>query len=191
MSKLVTSSVAHPSSLVDNLVLNADGTVSGPGVGNLVAVKHALFTGVQTNSTAAGADFAVTNLSITHEVADSSNTLIISVFLGAAANSNGRSNVGLAVNDGTSLIVVGDADGSRTRVTSGGYGQTTGATFGTNNLAATFVHTPGAGSKTYTVRAINIDATTRTIFINRAELDTNDASYHRSASALVIQEVRA
>ncbi|MGA1517234.1 MAG: alpha/beta hydrolase fold domain-containing protein, partial [Phycisphaerales bacterium] len=47
------------------------------GGGGLVAVKHALFTGTQTASVSTGADFAITDLSITHTLADSSNKLII------------------------------------------------------------------------------------------------------------------
>jgi hypothetical protein len=169
----------------------ADAVADGlDAAGGLVAVKHALFTGTQSNSTAAGANFAVTNLSITHEVADPSNSLIISAFFGAAADTSQSAAVGIAVFDGTNLLGVGDADGSRTRVTAGGIAQG----FGTNSVITmphiTFVHTPGAGSKTYTVRAINIRDDTRTIFINRSEVDTDDARFSRTASALVIQEVK-
>jgi hypothetical protein len=46
--------------------------------GGLVDVKSAIFTGTQTGSVAAGGSLAITDLSITHEVADASNKLIIS-----------------------------------------------------------------------------------------------------------------
>jgi len=94
------------------------GTV--PSQGKIIAVKDALFTGTQSASVTAGSNVAVTDLSITHEVANASNKLIISAFLGATASTEGHANVGLAINDGSGFIAVGDASGSRTRVAAGG-----------------------------------------------------------------------
>jgi hypothetical protein len=158
--------------------------------GGLVAVKSALFSGTQTNSTAAGANFAVTSLSITHAVADASNKLIISAFFGSAATSDSQGTVGLAIHDGTGLIAIGDAVGSRTRLTSGGLTFAGTDARITTMPSVTFVHTPGAGSKTYTVRAINIDESTRTIYINRTQDDSNRGGRQRAVSSLVIQEVK-
>jgi hypothetical protein len=155
----------------------------------LVAVKHALFTGTQSASVAAGGDVAVTDLEITHEVADAANSLIITAFLGAASNSNNLGNVGLAVFDGTNFLAVGAADGVRVRVSAGGNVSTTSDQVVTMPHI-TFVHTPGAGSITYTARALNIDGNTRTITINRPSNDTNAQSRARAVSALIIQEVR-
>ena len=50
-----------------------------------------------------------------------------------------------------------------------------------------FVHTPGTGSKTYTVRAIAL--VTGTVYINRSLSDSDAASRPRAVSSLVIQEV--
>ena len=173
-------------------LLVANAVASGlTAAGGLVEVKSAIFTGTQTNSTAAGANFAVTDLSITHEVADAANKLIISAFLGAAGNSqNQRGNVGIAINDGTSLIGIGAADGSRTRVGAGGFTSLDAQNRNVTMPSVTFVHTPGAGSKTYTVRAINIATSTGTIYINRSEVDNNGSDSSRAVSSLVIQEVK-
>jgi hypothetical protein len=158
--------------------------------GGLVAVKHALFTGVQTNSTAAGANFAVTSLTITHTLADAANKLIISAYFGAAGNSNGRAQVGIAVADDGTLVGIGDADGSRTRVGAGGNASLVDVV-AVSMPSVTFVYEPGdTAAHTYTVRAINIRTDTQTLYINRAETDTNTASLSRASSALVIQEVK-
>jgi len=162
------------------------GTV--PQQGKIIAVKDALFTGTQSASVATQANVAVTDLSITHEVADASNKLIISAFLGAAANSQGQGNVGLAIHDGTSLIAIGDASGTKTQVTAGGIIDGGGSVYDVTMPSVTFVHTPGAGSKTYTVRAINMDDTTETLYINRSVNDS-DQFGPRAVSSLVIQEV--
>ena len=159
--------------------------------GGLVAVKSAIFTGIQDASVLAGDNLTVTDLEITHALADASNKLIISAFLGSAANSEGRAQVGIAVHDGTELIAIADADGSRTRVTAGGASSATGAVFVTTNPSVTFVHTPNTtDSRTYTVRAINIEANTRTLHINRADQDNNEIRRQRAVSSLVIQEVK-
>jgi len=167
---------------------------AGATGGKIIAVKHALFTGTQTNSTAAGANFAVTDLSITHTLADSANKLIISAYFGAAANSTDEAQVGIAVaNDGT-LVGVGDAAGNRSRVAAGGYVQATGT--GDNYVVTmpsiTFVYEPGdTSSHTYTVRAVNIQSNTNTIYINRSEIDADFTYSTRASSGFVIQEVAA
>ena len=158
---------------------------SDPG---LVEVKSAIFTGTQTGSVAGGGNLSVTDLSITHEVANASNKLIISAFLGAAAHSDTNGQVGLAINDGSGLISVGVAAGSRTSVTSGG-GRYPDSTVFVTSPSITFVHTPGAGSKTYSVRAISMTNTTQTLYINRSQDDVDQAQRPRAVSALVIQEV--
>ena len=166
-----------------------DGNDWGEVGGGLVAVKSAIFTGVQATAIAGGANLAVTDLTITHEVADASNKLIISAFIGAAGNSSGQANVGLLISDGTNFIAIGDAAASRSRVTASPPYLSVG-TRSTTLPSVTFVHTPGSGSKTYSVRALNVDSSTRTIFINRTELDGTDNFNSRAVSSLVIQEVR-
>jgi hypothetical protein len=162
------------------------GTV--PSQGKIIAVKDALFTGTQTASVASQGNVAVTDLSITHEVANASNKLIISAFLGAAGSNQGQGNVGLAIHDGTSLIAIGDASGTKTQVTAGGITDGGGSVYVVTMPSVTFVHTPGAGSKTYTVRAINMDNVTETIYINRSQHDSDQFS-PRAVSSIVIQEV--
>jgi hypothetical protein len=159
--------------------------------GGLVAVKHALFTSTQTNSTATGANFAVTDLSITHTLADAANKLIISAYLGAAGNSEGYGNVGIAVADDGTLIGIGNAEGNRTRMGAGGSVSANVNTFVVGMPSVTFVYEPGdTASHTYTVRAINKSGATRTLYINRSERNTDDAFTQRASSGFVIQEVK-
>jgi len=170
-------------------------TAAGLSVaGGLVAVKHALFTGTQSASVTASSNVAVTNLTITHTVADASNKLIISAYLGAAATSDGRGTVGIAVQDDTTLIAVGNADGVRVQVGAGGQIADRDGT-DANRLvtmpSVTFVYEPGdTNSHTYTVRAVNIASVTRTLLINRSEVDSDSAFLPRASSGFVIQEVK-
>jgi len=160
--------------------------------GVIIAVKSALFTGTQTNSTAAGADFAITDLTITHEVADASNKLILMATCGVLASSVGTLESGIAFHDGSSLIGIGTAAGNRTSVSTGGLGKESGAGNGISGAphAFTLVHTPGTGSKTYTVRAFNTFSSTQTIYVNRTPTDTDNVRFVRGASSFVLMEVK-
>jgi hypothetical protein len=159
--------------------------------GGLVAVKHALFTGTQTNSTLTGANFAVTDLSITHTLADAANKLIISAYFGAAGSSNDLGLVGIGVADDGSLVGIGDAEDSRARVGAGGRVTASGDGNTITMPSVTFVYEPGdTASHTYTVRAINISGATETLYINRSETDGTSASNPRASSGFVIQEVK-
>ena len=89
--------------------------------GSIIAVKHALFTGTQTASVAASGNVAVTDLSITHTLANSSNNLIISAYLGSVGHSQNYGQTGLGVADDGTLIGIGDAAGNRTRVGAAGH----------------------------------------------------------------------
>jgi hypothetical protein len=165
---------------------------SANGFGRIIAVKDALKTDAETfTSVAAGANVAVGGLSITHALAASGNRLIISAYFGAAATSDGTGLTGIAIDDGSGLIAIGDADGVRTQTGAGGFISDSGRG---NTITAmpsiTFVHAPGVTtSQTYTVRAINIGSSSKTLFINRTEADGNSQFIPRAASALVIQEV--
>jgi hypothetical protein len=178
----------YPSDSEDLADAIADGL---DAAGGLVAVKHALFTGTQTNSTASQANFAVTDLSITHTLADASNKLIISAYFGAAANSQGSGVTGIAVADDGTLIAIGDAEGVRTQVGAGGLVSGTTLSSVVTMPSVTFVYEPGdTASHTYTVRAINIRSDTRTIYINRTDGDGNNENSTRATSGFVIQEVK-
>ena len=169
----------------------AEATADGlTAAGGLVAVKSAIFTGTQDASVLAGDNLAVTDLEITHALADASNKLIISAFLGAAASTGGFGNVGIAVHDGTGLIAIGENPGNRSGVSAGGRISPTISFLNVTMPSVTFVHTPNTtDSRTYTVRAVNIRNDTRTLFINRSENDSDSASQSRGVSSLVIQEV--
>jgi hypothetical protein len=158
--------------------------------GGLVAVKHALFTGTQTASLNADEMVAVTDVEITHALADASNKLIIHAYMGTVGHSLLTANVGLAVTDGTTRIGIGDAAGNRNRVGAGGRTSASGSILTVTNLAQTFVYEPGdTANHTYFLRAVSLGV--GTVFINRTEQDNDSsAARPRSASGLVIQEVK-
>jgi hypothetical protein len=166
----------------------AGGKFSAPG--NIIAVKHAIFTGIQDVSIVGGGNAAVTDLSITHTLQNASNKLIMSAYFGAVSNDAGlRGEGGIAVMDGSTLINIGDASGSMTRVTAGGPVAQSGGNIIVGMPSFTTVYEPGdTASHTYTVRVINVNASTQTMKINRNNID-NTAGHPRATSGFMIMEV--
>jgi len=180
-----------PATFVAGNVLTAAQMNDLRGAFRIVAVKHALFTGTQANSTASSANFAITDLSITHTLADSANKLIISAYVGAAGGSANDGQVGVAIADDGTLVNIADAASSRTR-TSAGERLPASDAGACVTLSICSVYEPGdTASHTYTVRAINTSSSTRTVYINRTPSDTDAALSIRATSSFVIQEVSA
>jgi hypothetical protein len=160
---------------------------SDPG---LVATKTALKTDTFSASVTAGNSVDVTDLSITHTMSDASNKLVLMAYFGAAANSLNIGKVGLAVADDGTLIGIGDASSSRTRVGSGGRTAGTAHPRVVSLPSVHLLYSPGdTASHTYTVRAINIMTDTRTLYINRSNDDDTTANNSRAVSALTLMEV--
>ncbi len=157
--------------------------------GSIISVKNITKTDTFSASVAEGGNVAVDGLSITHALSNPANKLLITAFFGQAANSNGRSSTGIAVNDGTALISIGDADGVRTRTTAGGLIQGTTRTDGATMPHITIMHEPGdTSSRTYTVHAVNITGA-QTIYVNRTQSNNDTPNEGRGASGLTIMEV--
>lgn len=174
----------------DVLTYDGSGDVWVPAaVGGLVAVKSANLTSVFSASVASGANTAVTGLAVTHATADAANDLLVTVSIGIASDSL-RARVGFAVSDGSNFLFVGDADGSRLRITSGA-NNTVAADDYDNQISFSFIHSPGSTtSTTYTVHLFNLNNSTQTMFVNKSSAaDSNSTYVGRGASSIIIQEV--
>jgi hypothetical protein len=157
--------------------------------GSIIAVKSAIFEGTQSGSLGSRANYAVTDLSITHALANATNKLIISAVLGAVSNNRPGFGAGLAINDGSGLINIGENVSGVLR-TSSAMSNISETSVG--NLSLYFVHAPGdTTSRTYTVRVQNLDTSTNILTINRPSDDTSSRSRSRGVSSFIIQEVQA
>ena len=164
------------------------------GFGKVVDLQHVLKTDTQVSSSiAAGGSVAISGLSITHTVADAANRVVLFASVGMLAEAADLGGVAIRFAQDGTAVSVGDAAGSRTRSSAGG-GVSSGATsanYVTRALTAIAVLTPGAGSKVYTVEAINNRGSTQTLYVNRSEADSDDAAGVRSTSTLTLVEVAA
>lgn len=191
MSELAVGSLAGLSA--NNFVIDvASGSqLTQPGM--VVGHESTTKTDTFSASVAAGGNTAVTGLSISYAAKNASNKLIITVFLGALASTTNLVAAGASVYDGTSFLSLGASPGSRTSVTAtGGHLDPGGATDNliSSSLSFTIEHIPGTtSSKTYTVYVFNIRGSTETLYVNRAESDSDVDSRPRAASAIHIMEV--
>jgi len=159
--------------------------------GGLVEVKTVLKTDTFSASVAAGANAAVTDLSITHTLANAANKLILMAFFGAAASSATVDEAGIAIADGGTLIGVGATAGSRTSVGAGGQVSTADSNLTVTMPHVHVVYTPGdTAAHTYTVNVVNISASSRTLYVNRSQSDADAATSPRAASVLTLMEVK-
>ena len=157
----------------------------------IIAVKSAEFTGTQAASLAEGGNVAITDLSITHTLAKSTNKLLLLGQAGLVANSRQISNTGIAFADDGTLFSIGDASGVRVRVgASGRQGYDDGINAQSRFIQS--VYEPGdILSHTYTLRALNVQTTTSTVYINFMENDgeTNNTARARAVSSLLVIEL--
>ena len=105
--------------------------------------------------------------------------------------SSGAPAQGIALHDGTNLIGIGNAAGSRPRVAAGGITSQTYPIEHSLNLAIHIVYTPGdTSSRTFSVHAINnYTSNPDTLYVNRSEDDRDLLNFSRGSSSLTLMEV--
>jgi len=186
MSELAVGSLAGLASNSYVIDVASGSQLTQPGM--TLAVESALKTDTFSSSVSGKGSVAVTDLSITHTMANASNKLLIMAYFGVAGNSHGFGNVGIAVADDGTLIGVGTGVGDRIAVAAGGLVSSSSATHVVAMPHIHLLYSPGdTSSHTYTVRAFNIRGDTQTLYVNRSVRDGTTDS--RGASAITIQEV--
>jgi hypothetical protein len=160
--------------------------VANTGIGtNLVTTTK---TDVFSSSRTSGQAINVTGLSVT--ITPSSNTARILLLLDINLSGSGAlldRGIGVTLLRGSTAIGVGDAAGSRTRATAGGF---QAPVWSASTPSINFLDSPGtAGAVTYNVRIINFDSATRTLYVNRTNGDDDFAYVGRYVSTITAIEV--
>lgn len=164
--------------------------VSGLEPPAILQVVSTTKTDTFSASVTTGASVAVTDLTITHTLASASNKLLITANFGVAGTTANDCRLGIAVADGATLLNLGDADGSRTRVSTGGITHNSPNINTVSFPSTQFLYSPGdTASHTYSIHVINVESSTRTLYVNRSYGDANGAALSRGSSTLTIMEV--
>ena len=168
---------------MSTLKVNALQDTSGNNLSRVLQVVQTVKTDTASESVGSGSFTSTVYLptNITPNATNSKILITVSICL----QDYGQPYIALQ-RDG-SAICVGDADGSRMRITSGTY------MFDSISLAtvnAHFVDSPNTTSQvTYGVKLAVRDNNTSTIYINRTEANNNYSYAMRGASTLIAQEI--
>jgi len=168
----------------------ADAIADGlDAAGGLVAIKTAIRDEPFTVSLGSSGSADIDDLTISHEVADAANRIILIGYAGkvTAPDANGPGGIGFA-KGGVLLNPPGGTPGIRTLMGSSGF---IGAA-ATTGMALPLVafDTPGTGSKTYTMRVISGRDGTFNVRVNSTSGDANNHEQSRTVSIMVLMEVK-
>jgi hypothetical protein len=175
-----------PQAFEDLAVATAAGLDDAGSEGIGPNVVQAVKTDTQVTSLSSGATAQISGLTCTITPSSNTSKVLVLVSLSLASDGAGTNLSWILERDGVA-ISVGDADGSRTRVTSGA-----GAGGGMNAVAGVVLDSPNTASPVdYTVRVQNNRDTTRPFNVNRNEDDSNLSRIPRAASRITAVEVKA
>lgn len=151
------------------------------GGGAVVAVKSVTKTDTFTTTSTTWVD--VTGLSVSYTPTSASNKILVRATLFLTGTSSVNAALARLVRDSTA-IGIGDAAGSRTRVSSASYIGTAGI----STVSAEVLDAPSTTSSTTYKVQIQGNAA-GTIYLNRREIDTDAVTSFRGSSTITIMEV--
>ena len=156
--------------------------------GGILQVVSTTKTDTFSASVASAASSLVTGLTAT--ITPSSVNSKILVIANVTGSGSGRNSFFAGLDAGGTLIAIGDAASSRTRVGGGQYVLASTDTDHGATIALNTLHSPATTSPiTYGVKVINSSGSTLTLYVNRSLGDTNNSSNFRSASTITLMEV--
>jgi len=176
-----------PDGIVDtDMLANGAVTATKRGAGAILQVVSTTKTDVFSEDTA-NVTYTSAALAATITPSNASNKILVSV--NATIGMETGSRIGYGLFKGGTILVQGDADGSRTRVT-----------FQTDNYSAgrgefiggQFLDTAGSTSAiTYDIRLIHGQGGTKFLYLNRPGSNSASANYMRSISTMTLMEIAA
>jgi len=128
----------------------------------------------------------ITGLSVSITPRSTSSKVFVLYTLSASTSTAPQTLHTYLYRDG-SQIAIGDAAGSRTRATAGGFSYSTNVV---SNIHEEFLDSPSTTSTvSYTVRMAHGSGSARTMYINRSDTDTDSFSFGRYVSSITAIEV--
>ncbi len=156
----------------------------------IIAVEYEDFTGTQAGSLGARGSFNISGLQIVHGVSKDTNKVLLLGQRGVSADTHNYGHAAARFTVDGSVLGVGAASGSRTRVGMGGITSSGAANYVSGGGQFMMVlYEPGVTtSKTYRLQAVNVVNATRTVYVNRTRTDYSPAD-PRGYSAILLLEL--
>jgi len=155
--------------------------------GSVLQVVSTTKTDTFTASIASGATATVSGLSATITPSSTLSKILVLINVGLTTGQNTTVGAQFILERNGSPVGVGDAAGNRTQTTnfSGGAGGGNA-----NSGAANFLDSPASTSAlTYSVDVKHNATTSETVYLNRAEVDSDLARLSRTISTITLMEV--
>jgi len=179
---------------VDN-IQKANGSVpkaSDLGInttGSVLQVVSTTKTDTYSATVAAGAaSDLIPGLTATITPSSTNSKVLVTLVLNAVFNTTAGQNMHSILFRDTTALGIGDAAGSRSRVTSST--QNASSATSTNLFTISFLDSPATTSAiTYGVKVRLEFSASRVIYINRTETDTDNVYFARKASTITVQEI--
>ena len=158
----------------------------GGSSGKIGQVLSTTKTDTFSASVSAGSNTAVTGLSQAITPSATTSKVLVTVTMnGYNANWGG---FGGYIARGSTAIGIGDAASNRIRLASAGYGDPNHQV----TVTMSFLDSPSTTSPvTYNAYVVNGQPSTRTIYVNRTETDTDATDFSRAASTITVMEILA
>ncbi len=196
MATLNATNLKHASSGSNNIVLNSDGSTTisnlSGGVGKVLQVQNAVKTDVASNNLATNTwwSYTDTSLRVTLTPSSASNKILLMATI-SWSEGTGQYYHFRFEKDGAEITdIVGDADGSRRRVTAHMDSQSDNSTGRTLTFTAQ-VSAGDTNSRYYNIALKHTSGTTRQMYLNRTYVDTNSQGYGRAISTITAMEIAA
>jgi hypothetical protein len=187
----IADSIITSAKIVDGTIVNADINASAAiagtklsGAGKVLQVVSATKTDTQSFSTTTFTD--VTDLSVSITPSSASNKILVLTNVNGGWE-NGVAKIGGRIMRDSTAIAIGDASGSRIRLTGSVY-------FGVNcqspvSMGMNFLDSPNTTSATtYKFQVSRLDAS-GTVYVNKAESDGDTTTVPRTASSITVMEI--
>ena len=118
----------------------------------------------------------------------SSKILVIVNVNGSSSASSGRFAFKLSRNDAD--VFIGDANGARTRLTSGNVIGNFPSVWGVANVTSSFLDSPSTvSSLTYGIKLFNNNGSAETLYVNRPQNFSDTDVYSTNASSITVMEI--
>jgi hypothetical protein len=183
MSELTVGSISGLSSNGFVIDVASGSKIVQPGA--VLQVVQAVKTDPSSFSVATGG-FSTAAISAT--ITPTATTSKILVVVHASVDGNTGAIQGTLFRNGSATTYVGDAEGSRRRVSTST--RNVGNDNNSSHLTFDFLDSPASTSaQTYDVRLGHAQADTRTLYINRSDFNQNGAVDSRQASSITLMEI--
>ena len=169
-----------------NSIIPTAGVPTGGG-GGIVQVKQTVKTDTFSN-TNTSSHVDVTGLSVTITPTSASSKILIQLSI-ISGHSSHTTVMGFQLVRDSTAICIGDADGSRTRYTTGMHTHFSNASNTVRTHSQTFLDSPNTTSSvTYKV---NMRNTGGTAYVNRSHEDLDLSGHGRGVSSITVMEISA